>query len=107
MTNKRTVYGKKLLTAAVLVSMLPGGLAFAEEALPLYTLDAVVVTATRTENDVKNVPASTQIITSSDIKKSGATNVRDAITDFANITMTKKVRGGGHEIIVRGMSTDK
>lgn len=107
MTNKRTVYGKKLLTAAVLVSMLPGGLAFAEEALPLYTLDAVVVTATRTENDVKNVPASTQIITSSDIKKSGATNLRDAITDFANITMTKKVRGGGHEIIVRGMSTDK
>lgn len=107
MTNKRTVYGKKLLTAAVLVSMLPGGLAFAEEALPLYTLDAVVVTATRTENDVKNVPASTQIITSSEIKKSGATNVRDAITDFANITMTKKVRGGGHEIIVRGMSTDK
>lgn len=84
-----------------------GELAFAEEALPLYTLDAVVVTATRTENDVKNVPASTQIITSSDIKKSGATNVRDAITDFANITMTKKVRGGGHEIIVRGMSTDK
>ena len=56
---------------------------------------------------MKNVPASTQIITSSDIKKSGATNVRDAITDFANITMTKKVRGGGHEIIVRGMSTDK
>lgn len=108
MTNKRTVYGKKLLTAAVLVSMLHGGeLAFAEETLPLYTLDAVVVTATRTENDVKNVPASTQIITSSDIKKSGATNVRDAITDFANITMTKKVRGGGHEIIVRGMSTDK
>lgn len=108
MTNKRTVYGKKLLTAAVLVSMLYGGeLAFAEEALPLYTLDAVVVTATRTENDVKNVPASTQIITSSDIKKSGATNLRDAITDFANITMTKKVRGGGHEIIVRGMSTDK
>lgn len=108
MTNKRTVYGKKLLTAAVLVSMLSGGeLAFAEEVLPLYTLDAVVVTATRTENDVKNVPASTQIITSSDIKKSGATNVRDAITDFANITMTKKVRGGGHEIIVRGMSTDK
>lgn len=107
MTNKRTVYGKKLLTASVLVSMLPGGLAFAEEVLPLYTLDAVVVTATRTENDVKNVPASTQIITSSDIKKSGATNLRDAITDFANITMTKKVRGGGHEIIVRGMSTDK
>lgn len=108
MTNKRTAYGKKLLTAAVLAAMLPGGeLAFAEEALPLYTLDAVVVTATRTENDVKNVPASTQIITSSDIKKSGATNVRDAITDFANITMTKKVRGGGHEIIVRGMSTDK
>lgn len=107
MKNMRTGHWKKLLTASVLASMLPGGVLFAEDALPMYTLDAVVVTATRTENDVKNVPASTQIITSSDIKKSGATNVRDAITDFANITMTRKVRGGGHEIIVRGMSTDK
>lgn len=25
MTNKRTVYGKKLLTASVLASLLPGG----------------------------------------------------------------------------------
>lgn len=109
MENMRTGHWKKLLTASVLASLLPGGggVLFAEDALPMYTLDAVVVTATRTENDVKNVPASTQIITSSDIKKSGATNVRDAITDFANITMTRKVRGGGHEIIVRGMSTDK
>lgn len=89
------------------ISAAGGGVLFAEDALPMYTLDAVVVTATRTENDVKNVPASTQIITSSDIKKSGATNVRDAITDFANITMTKKKRGSGHEIIIRGMSTDK
>lgn len=107
MTNKRTVYGKKLLTAAVLASMLSGGLAFAEEALPLYTLDAVVVTATRTENDVKNVPASTQIITSSDIKESGATNVRDALQNYANIFQSAKKRGGGHEVIIRGMDTDK
>ena len=107
MVNQKKMIWKKMLTASVLASLLPGGVMFAEDALPMYTLDAVVVTATRTENDVKNVPASTQIITSSDIKKSGATNVRDAITDFANITMTKKVRGGGHEIIVRGMSTDK
>jgi outer membrane receptor for ferrienterochelin and colicins len=108
MNNKRTGDWKKVLAVSVLAAMLPGGVLMAENATaPVYTLDAVVVTATRTENDIKNVPASTQVITENDIKRSGATNVRDAITDYANITMTRKIRGGGHEIIVRGMSTDK
>ena len=109
MKNVRAVNMKKILAASVLAAMVPGGVMFAEEqtAAPMYSLEGVVVTATRTENTLKNVPASTQVITQDDIKQSGASNVRDAITDFSNITMTRKVRGGGHEIIIRGMSTDK
>ena len=45
MTNKRTVYGKKLLTAAVLVSMLPGGLAFAEE--PFHCIRSMLSSSQR------------------------------------------------------------
>lgn len=109
MKNVRAVNMKKILAASVLAAMVPGGVMFAEETVTsqIYSLEGVVVTATRTENDVKNVPASTQVITSEEIKRSGATNVRNAITDFSNITMTRKIRGGGHEIIIRGMSTDK
>ncbi len=81
-----------------------GGTAQAEE-LPVYSFDEVVVTATRTENDVKKVPASTQVITQEDIKRGGATSVRNALSMYANIFQKSKVRGGGHDIIIRGMET--
>ncbi len=96
---------RKILAASVLAALACGSAA-AEEA-PVYTLDAIVVTATRTENEVKNVPASTQVITSEDIKKSGANDVRMVLADYANIFQKTKKRGGGHDVIIRGMDTDK
>ena len=44
--------------------------AFAEE-LQEYTLDQMVVTATRTEKKIIDVPASVEVITAKDIEKSG------------------------------------
>lgn len=82
-----------------------GGITAQAEELPVYSFDEVVVTATRTENDVKKVPASTQVITQEDIKRGGATSVRNALSMYANIFQKSKVRGGGHDIIIRGMET--
>lgn len=82
-----------------------GGVTAQAEELPVYSFDEVVVTATRTENDVKKVPASTQVITQEDIKRGGATSVRNALSMYANIFQKSKVRGGGHDIIIRGMET--
>lgn len=82
-----------------------GGVTAQAEELPVYSFDEVVVTATRTENDVKKVPASTQVITQEDIKRGGATSVRNALAMYANIFQKSKVRGGGHDIIIRGMET--
>lgn len=82
-----------------------GGVTAQAEKLPVYSFDEVVVTATRTENDVKKVPASTQVITQEDIKRGGATSVRNALSMYANIFQKSKVRGGGHDIIIRGMET--
>ncbi len=96
----------KRILAASLLSTLLAGTAWAESA-PIYTLDAIVVTATRTENELKNVPASTQIITSEDIRRSGANDVRMVLQDYANIFQKTKTRGGGHDVIIRGMDTDK
>lgn len=103
MNNTKTAQRKALL-AAITVFVMEGVTAQAEE-LPVYSFDEVVVTATRTENDVKKVPASTQVITQEDIKRGGATSVRNALSMYANIFQKSKVRGGGHDIIIRGMET--
>lgn len=103
MNNTKTAQRKALL-AAITVFVIGGVTAQAEE-LPVYSFDEVVVTATRTENDVKKVPASTQVITQEDIKRGGATSVRNALSMYANIFQKSKVRGGGHDIIIRGMET--
>lgn len=103
MNNTQTAQRKALL-AAITVFVMGGVTAQAEE-LPVYSFDEVVVTATRTENDVKKVPASTQVITQEDIKRGGATSVRNALSMYANIFQKSKVRGGGHDIIIRGMET--
>ena len=103
MNNTKTAQRKALL-AAITVFVIGGITAQAEE-LPVYSFDEVVVTATRTENDVKKVPASTQVITQEDIKRGGATSVRNALSMYANIFQKSKVRGGGHDIIIRGMET--
>lgn len=103
MNNTKNAQRKALL-AAITVFVMGGVTAQAEE-LPVYSFDEVVVTATRTENDVKKVPASTQVITQEDIKRGGATSVRNALSMYANIFQKSKVRGGGHDIIIRGMET--
>lgn len=103
MNNTKTAQRKALL-AAITVFVMGGVTAQAEE-LPVYSFDEVVVTATRTENDIKKVPASTQVITQEDIKRGGATSVRNALSMYANIFQKSKVRGGGHDIIIRGMET--
>lgn len=103
MNNTKTAQRKALLAAITVFAM--GGVTAQAEELPVYSFDEVVVTATRTENDVKKVPASTQVITQEDIKRGGATSVRNALSMYANIFQKSKVRGGGHDIIIRGMET--
>lgn len=103
MNNTKTAQRKALLAAITVFVM--GGITAQAEELPVYSFDEVVVTATRTENDVKKVPASTQVITQEDIKRGGATSIRNALSMYANIFQKSKVRGGGHDIIIRGMET--
>ena len=69
-----------VLTMAVLLSLGQGaGYAAQAEPEPLttFTLDEIVVTATRTENKAKEVPAATQVITAEEIKKTGSNSLRD------------------------------
>lgn len=92
---------KQMLLAAMAVSAmtLQPMAAYAEEAaaegtaektaetaeLDSYTLDDVVVTATRTEKREVDIPESTEVVTAEDIKAQGAKNAADAIRNVNGI----------------------
>ena len=68
-----------LITGTVLCS---SAAAFAEE-LQEYTLDQMVVTATRTEKRDVEVPATTNVITEQEIKNRGYVSVFDALEQLS------------------------
>lgn len=70
------------------------------------TTKDVVVTATRTEADVKMVPNTVEVITADDIQKLGATDVYSALRLADNIQIMNTSTGFGHRISMRGMSSD-
>lgn len=94
-----------ILLAVCLAAM--GSTGASAEPVMYDVLPEIVVTATRTENMVENVPAATQIITEDEIKKSGSNDLRDLISHETNIFQKHRTRGGGHDVIIRGMDTDK
>lgn len=77
---------RKGLTAAVLGTIMSLGLVAgaeaadkAEENLDSYTIDEIVVTATRTEKDTLKVPASISVVTAEDIKLHNVKTLSDAL----------------------------
>lgn len=103
---------RRALTFAVLCA-LAGSMPAA--AVPVFAADEgedntvmtkdVVVTATRTAEEVKVIPQTVEVITSEDIEKLGATDVYQALKLASNVDVS---RAGmtGHNVMVRGMSTN-
>lgn len=71
------------------------------------TTKDVIVTATRTEEEVKNVPNSVQVITADEIQKLGATDVYQALALADNVNITSQGNGFGKRISIRGMATNE
>ena len=100
-----------LMTALITHSLVVGAVTvFAEESLTEYTLDTMVVTATRTEKRDVDVPASTEIITYEDIVDSGSVNAMEAVSKMLGVDYNTYLPGGSaqtsmtNEINVRGFS---
>ena len=71
-----------MITMAMAAAALTGGVnssSYAADEVAMYTLNPVVVTATRTEKQDVDVPATTTIITEKDIQNKGYTSVFDAL----------------------------
>lgn len=78
-----------LMTALITGSVMWGGTNVFAEELQEYTLDQMVVTATRTEKKIIDVPASVEVITAKDIEKSGATYIDDALKKVTGIAVSR------------------
>ena len=105
---EKSVTKALLMTALITNSLVVGAVTvFAEESLTEYTLDTMVVTATRTEKRDVDVPASTEIITYED---SGSVNAMEAVSKMLGVDYNTYLPGGSaqtsmtNEINVRGFS---
>lgn len=80
------------------------GHAAAAEEEGVFALDQVVVTATRTMKDIKEVPASVDVITAEEIAARNVTSVTEALQMKTGVYMNPVAQGG---ITIRGFnSTD-
>lgn len=95
-----------LLTAAITASLMAPVLADETIAPPQSTKE-VIVTATRTEEEVKNIPNSVEVITADDIQKLGAANVYDALKLANNVNIVPASNGFGRRISIRGGATNE
>jgi len=103
----KSVKGKKRILITMMLTgsvLLGGGHAFAaDEALtPNFTLDEMIVTATRTMKDVKDVPASVDVITAEEIAAKNVTSVTEALQMKTGVYMSPIAQGG---ISIRGFSS--
>lgn len=107
---------KSLSKSALMVALLTGNVIWggtvvhAEEPSQAFTLDPMVVTATRTDKRDLDVPASTTILTSEDLKSTGAQNLQTALSKVPGLTYKTFAPGGGamgtmaNEIAIRGVN---
>lgn len=99
---------KAALTAAVIAACNWSGYA---SAAPVSASEQnvqakdVVVTATKTSEEIKQVPQAVEVITSDDIRRLGASDVLSALSLANNINLS---RAGmtGNSVQIRGMSTN-
>lgn len=90
-----------LLTLSILMSI--SASTYANEAVAnkeVVRTPEVVVTATRTEQEVKVIPNAVEVITSKDIEELGATDIYSALRLATNVDVSSS--GAGHRLMVRG-----
>ena len=85
-----------LMTALITGTVLWGGNSvLAQENEQEFTLDPMVITATRTEKRDVDVPASTTILSNQDLKNTGAQNLQVALGRVPGLIYKTFSPGGG------------
>ncbi|BBB89397.1 MAG TPA: TonB-dependent receptor [Methylomusa anaerophila] len=108
--NKKWEHKSIALAITLGVALSPVNLAgAAADGEPTFDLDQVVVTATKTEKKVKDVPAAVEVITKEDMDKKNIKRVADALTTVPGVYVrqTKGLMGSTDSITMRGFGSQK
>ena len=105
-------FSKGMLMSAIILGCVTigGNTVFAENSTEEFTLDPMVITATRSEKRDVDVPASTTILSIQDLKNTGAQNLQVALGRVPGLIYKTFAPGGGamgtmaNEIAIRGVS---
>ena len=96
------MYKKSLLSASIVLALT--STAYAEE----YALfDEVVVSATRTEQQLEDVAASVSVVTAEDIDKNLATGIEDVFDYTPGVSVESNSRHGAQSIKIRGLDGNR
>ena len=107
MLKKITKKKSLLLTAAILAAMsVPVQAAEKKQEEAHIKTDEVVVTASRTKQEIKESPSSVEVITREDIDKMGAESVRQALQLALGLD-TMENGMVGNQVSIRGMYTNQ
>lgn len=96
-----------LMTALITNSLLVSSVtAFAEESLNEYSLDTMVVTATRTEKVLSEIPASVSVVTDKDIEKMHVNTINEVLSRVPGIysSRLKGIANSSPTILMRGLN---
>ncbi len=110
--KKKAVLKKHMLMTAIVTGLCCGGgtAVLAADTVEDFTLDSIVVTATRSAKADVDVPASTTILTNKDLKNTGAENIQMALQKVSGLAYTTYGPNGNpystmtNSIIIRGVS---
>ena len=98
----KPMYKKSILSASILIALSQG--AYAEDS---STFNEVVVSATRTEQNINDVSASVESVSSKDIERSLSKDLYDAVQYTPGVEATTSGRFGISGFNIRGMEGDR
>ena len=96
-----TPLARRLLVGAAMLAL--AAPAYAQTADEAIDGNEIVVTATKRNETIQNVPFSIAAVTAADIQKTGATNIEDIARNVAGLTV-QNLGPGQSQVSVRGVS---
>ncbi len=102
-TGSRNVRTKLLTAGCALALMAPAGAALAQDGQDATNLDEIIVTGTKRDSTIQDVPFSINAQTQEDIQRSGAVTLEDLSRNVAGLSI-QNLGPGQSQVSVRGVS---
>lgn len=96
-----------LLAAAILTLNIVNPALAAEKNDPIFDLEQVVITATKTEKKLKEAPASVSVITAEDLERANIKTLDDALQYIPGVYVNNQTGMKANKISIRGLSQNR